>query len=50
MAFGRIYISLKCLKYECFLGDFEKEVLFLIDAQHKFLVEDICSERPSNSK
>ena len=32
------------------LGDFEKEVLIVTDVLHKFLVEDISSEIPSDSK
>ena len=33
----------------CYLGDFEKEVLIVTDVLHKFL-EDISSEMPSDSK
>lgn len=33
----------------CYLGDFEKEVLIVTDVLHKFL-EHISSEMPSDSK
>ena len=32
------------------LGDCEKEVIFLTSVRHKFLVVDICSQMPSDSK
>ena len=34
----------------CNLSDFKKELLFVMDVQNKFLVADICSEMPSDSK
>jgi len=34
----------------CNSSDFKKELKFEMDAQNKFLVADICSEMPSDSK
>lgn len=47
MVFGRIFII---NMGNCNLSDFKKELLFAIDVQNKFLVTDICSEMPSDSK